>query len=314
MATRNKKPPRRPTSATKSPDEGPVRLQRFLASAGVASRRQCEELIREGRVAIDGRPVIDLGVRVDPRKQRVELDGTRVREARHQYFVVNKPAGVLSTCNDPAGRARVIDLIPSDERVYNVGRLDKSSEGLIIVTNDGALANRLTHPRYDVPKTYLVTIAGTPSVEVLQMLRQGVRLAEGFARVDEVRIRKQHRQSCELWIVLREGRNREIRRLLARIGHKVLQLKRVAIGTLRLGELPPGGWRRLESNEIAALMRLPGIRDRKESRGRSKSGPAKKGKGRTSSSGRPSSSTARPVAANKTRGRDGVKKARRSTS
>ncbi|MGI9518191.1 MAG: pseudouridine synthase [Pirellulaceae bacterium] len=230
-----------------------VRLQRFLAQAGLGSRRECEELIAEGRVTIDGKVVQTMGVRVDAEKQKVLLDGTRVKPTRLQYFMVNKPPGVLSTCSDPAGRMRVIDLINTDQRVYNVGRLDKSSEGLILVTNDGDLANRLTHPSYGVKKTYLATVAGNPRLADLQLLKRGIRLAEAVARVAEVRIKKRRRDSCDLIIVLEEGRNREIRRLLAHIGHKVTRLRRIAIGPLQLGELPPGHNRRLEYAEIVAL-------------------------------------------------------------
>ncbi len=242
-------------SARSQGDEKAVRLQKFLAQAGLGSRRQCEELIVEGRVAIDGQPATELGVRVDPDRQKVEVDGTLVREVRHQYFMLNKPPGVVSTSADPAGRVRVIDLINTDQRVYNVGRLDKSSEGLILVTNDGELANRLTHPRYGIQKTYLVTVNGNPRWDELQLLKRGVRLAEGVARVTDIRIKKRRRKNCELQIVLDEGRNREIRRLLARIGHKVTRLKRVAIGPLHLSDLPVGSGRRLEAAEIRALKR-----------------------------------------------------------
>lgn len=229
------------------------RLQKVLAQAGHGSRRHCEELILAGRVTVDGKVVNQLGIRVVPEVQRIELDGTPVRTVRYQYFMVHKPPGVLSTSSDPAGRVRVIDLINTDQRVYNVGRLDKSSEGLILVTNDGELANRLTHPRYGVQKTYLVHATGRPSKEDLDLLRRGVRLAEGVAKVTEVRVKRQSRDHCEMFIVLDEGRNREIRRLLARIGHKVTRLRRIAIGPLQLGDLAVGNWRRLTVEEVAAL-------------------------------------------------------------
>ncbi len=237
------------------PLESAIRLQRLLARAGHGSRRECEELIREGRVEVDGETVQQMGVRVDPDKQKVLVDGCRIRLPKFQYYAVNKPPGVVSTCRDPSGRTRVIDLINTDERVYNVGRLDKSSEGLILVTNDGELANRLTHPRYGVEKTYLVTVAGRPSIADLQSLKRGVHLAEGFARVSDVRIKKRRRHCTDLKIILGEGRNREIRRLLAQIGHKVTRLKRLAIGPLHLNELPVGAHRRLEQSEIKSLWR-----------------------------------------------------------
>lgn len=230
-----------------------MRIQKFLAQAGFGSRRQCEELIEMGRVTVDGEVVAALGSKCDPETQTIEVDGTRVKQARYQYFMVNKPVGVVSTSYDQTGRARVIDLVNTDLRVYNVGRLDKSSEGLILVTNDGDLANRLTHPRYAVPKTYIVHVAGQPRWEDLKVLMRGVRLAEGVARVTELKVRKRLRSGCELQIVLDEGRNRQIRRILARIGHKVTRLKRVAIGPLPLGDLAPGSWRRLEPFEVEAL-------------------------------------------------------------
>ncbi len=251
----------KPRATAKRPQKqaaptGPIRLQRFLAQAGVGSRRECEELVVEGRVTVDGQVVSKLGSRVDPDSKKVKVDGNRVQPIRYQYFMVHKPTGVLSTCSDPEGRLRVIDLIKTDQRVYNVGRLDKSSEGLILVTNDGELANRLTHPRYGVQKTYHVTVAGNPRWEDLQLLKRGIRLAEAVAKVSEVKIRKRRKDSCDLAIVLSEGRNREIRRLLAHIGHKVTRLRRVAIGSLELGNLRAGEHRRLEADEIAGLKKV----------------------------------------------------------
>ncbi len=234
---------------------GEVRLQKVLALAGFGSRRSCEELITEGRVEVDKVVVTRLGTTVDPDKQKVSVDGEVIKRQRKQYFVVNKPAGVISTSKDPTGRAKVIDLISSEQRVFTVGRLDKSSEGLILLTNDGELANQLTHPKYGVEKIYHVQVAGSPGPEALNMLREGVHLAEGFAQVQRVKVRKRRKNFSELEIVLDEGRNREIRRLLARIGHKVLRLKRIAIGPLKIGVLPTGGHRKLTDDEISALRR-----------------------------------------------------------
>ena len=236
-----------------------IRLQKFLAQAGYGSRRECEELVAEGRVTVDGQVVSKLGSRVEPDCTKVRVDGTKVMPVKQQYFMVHKPTGVLSTCRDPEGRMRVIDLIKTDQRVYNVGRLDKSSEGLILVTNDGDLANRLTHPRYGVEKTYHVTVAGNPRWEDLEQLKRGIRLAEAVARVSDVKIKKRHRDVCELVMVLQEGRNREIRRLLAHIGHKVIRLRRVAIGPLHLGTLKAGDYRRLEPREIEALRKASAV-------------------------------------------------------
>ena len=229
------------------------RLQKVLAAAGFGSRRECESLIQEGRVEVDRQVVTQLGTRVDADRQEVRLDGVVLRQPRSVYLALNKPPGVVSTNRDPQGRQRVVDLVPNDIRLFSVGRLDRFSEGLLVLTNDGDLANRLTHPRYGVEKTYRVRVAGNPSVESIRQLRHGVYLAEGFARVASVRIKKRHGKSTELEIVLDEGRNREVRRLLARIGHKVIQLCRVAIGPLRLGEMPAGSYRQLTQREVRQL-------------------------------------------------------------
>src|SRR5204863_8801186 len=184
----------------------------------------------------------------------IRVDGEAIRQTHRLDFAVNKPVGVVTTNHDPSGRARVIDLVPTEERVFAVGRLDRSSEGLILVTNDGEFANRLTHPRYGVEKAYLVRVAGAPEQRQLERLKKGVHLAEGFARAQSIVVKKQHGQSTDLVIVLNEGRNREIRRILARVGHKVLSLKRVAIGPVKLSDLPVGAWRRLMPDEIEALL------------------------------------------------------------
>lgn len=233
--------------------EALVRLQKVLASAGHGSRRACEELITTGRVEIDGKTVTQLGTKVDPSSQDIRVDGESLAKPRLRYFLVNKPLGVLSTNSDPAGRTRVVDLVRSDARLFTVGRLDKSSEGLIIVTNDGELANLLSHPRYGVEKTYLALVAGEPDKKVFEQLQQGVHLAEGWAHAKTVRIKARQNHSTLLEIVLDEGRNREVRRLLARVGHKVLRLQRIAQGSLRLGNLAPGEYRPLTLDEIELL-------------------------------------------------------------
>ena len=271
--------PSQPGSAPGNRPAGPtpMRLQRLLALAGYGSRRECEDLITAGRVEIDGKTADELGTRVDAEKQKVFVDGERVKFSRPQYFAVNKPPGVLSTNHDPSGRARVIDLIDTDQRVFTVGRLDKSSQGLMIVTNDGDLANQLTHPKFGVHKVYHVHVQGSPRPEDMELLRQGVHLADGFAKVQQIKIRNRRRNYTELEMILDEGRNREIRRLLARIGHKVLRLQRVAIGPLRLGELPQGAHRRLKKEEIELLRRSVGRMpsgSREGSGGRHSSRPA----------------------------------------
>ena len=250
-----RKPNKEKTTSGSSSDDGKVRLQKLLAAHGKGSRRACEEFIVDGRVTVDGQVVKKLGTKVNPETQKVALDGETLVEQRMQYFALNKPPGVVSTAQDPAGRLRVIDLIKTNARVYNVGRLDKSSEGLILVTNDGDLANRLTHPRYGVEKKYHVLVKGRPSFEKLDSLKKGVYLAEAKVQVKHVRVKKRLREGTWLEIVLDEGRNREIRRLLARVGHKVVQLRRVAIGPLLLGDLPIGMHRRLTITEIKRLQK-----------------------------------------------------------
>lgn len=250
-----RKSTRQTKTTAPSTDDGKVRLQKLLAAHGKGSRRACEEFIVDGRVTVDGQVVKKLGAKVDPTAQKVALDGERLIEQRLQYFALNKPPGIVSTASDPSGRLRVIDLIKTTTRVYNVGRLDKSSEGLILVTNDGDLANRLTHPRYGVEKKYHVLVKGRPSFEKLDSLKQGVYLAEAKVQVKHVRVKKRLREGTWLEIVLDEGRNREIRRLLARVGHKVVQLRRVAIGPLLLGDLPVGMHRHLTVAEVKRLQK-----------------------------------------------------------
>ncbi|HZZ29647.1 MAG TPA: pseudouridine synthase [Pirellulales bacterium] len=269
-----------------------MRLQKILAAAGIGSRRQCEELIRQGRVDVDGQTVTELGIRVDPIQQKIRVDSELVhRPKRKLYFLVNKPAGVLSTNHDPSGRPRVIDFAPSQQRLFTVGRLDQSSSGLILVTNDGVLTDLLTHPRYGVEKIYVALVAGVPTPEALAKLQRGVHLAEGYAHAKRVSVRRSHRHSTLLEIVLDEGRNREVRRLLARIGHKVLSLKRVAMGPLRLGNLQPGETRPLRQEEIEQLYaaaqegRKSGKRPRKNGRGDRAESSGSAGSGRRSGKG-----------------------------
>jgi 23S rRNA pseudouridine2605 synthase len=246
------KPPQKTRPAPPADERG-ERLQKVLAAAGIGSRRECEELIREGRVEVDRQVATELGTRVFRDRQEIRVDGEALHRPKRVYFAVNKPPGIVSTNSDPAGRARVVDLVDSGERLFTVGRLDKSSQGLIIVTNDGELANRLTHPRYGVEKTYAVRVAGHPTPAQLNMLRQGIHLAEGLVRVVSLHVKAKQKDTLDLEIVLNEGRNREIRRILARIGHRVLTLKRTSIGTLRLGKLPGGASRRLTTAEVRSL-------------------------------------------------------------
>ncbi len=231
------------------------RLQKVLASAGLASRRHCEEYILDGRVTVDGKTVRVLGIKVDPETQQVCVDGERVKIERKRHFIVHKPPGVHCTNADPMGRVRVIDLLPeSHGRLFTVGRLDEGSEGLILVTNDGALAHRLAHPKFQVERLYRCLIAGTPSDEVLKQLREGMYFTEGKFRVRDIRRIKTNGKSTIVEVVLTEGQNREVRRLFARVGHKVMRLKRIGFGPMRLGDLPLGAYRPLTPVELKVLL------------------------------------------------------------
>jgi len=259
--------------AKSPPASGPQRLQKILAAAGIGSRRQCEELISAGRVEVDRRVVTELGARADAAVQEIRVDGQPLAKPKRVCYAVNKPVGVLCTNRDPSGRPRVVDLLPDrGVRLFTVGRLDRNSDGLILATNDGELANRLTHPRYGVPKTYRAVVAGRPAREVLAQLLRGVRLAEGLARVERATVLSHHKESTTLELVLREGKNREIRRILARVGHKVLRLTRTAVGPVRLGSLPPGAHRLLSPKELETLHHLSE---------KSEKGPARKNARRT---------------------------------
>ncbi len=233
------------------------RLQKVLAAAGIGSRRECEVLIEQGRVIVDGRVVTRLGTRVDPQRQKIQVDGEFVRVERPVYYLVNKPKGVLSTNRDPRGRPRAVDILSGvPQRLFSVGRLDLESEGLLLLTNDGELTNFLTHPRYEVPKTYIVQVAGRPTPEDLAKLRKGIHLSEGKVAVDSVRQVGSRGRSTMLEIVLSEGRNREIRRMLARLDHKVMRLTRTAIGPITERGLRPGEFRKLRPDEVELLRRL----------------------------------------------------------
>ena len=278
----SRRKPRRQTAPAKNDSASSgERLQKVLAAAGIGSRRECEELIVTGRVEVDGEEVTELGTRVDPLHQEIRVDGTQLSRPKRAYFVLNKPPGVVCTNNDPSGRVLAVDLVRSSERLFTVGRLDRTSEGLILITNDGELANRLTHPKYGVEKRYLVRVVGSPSPAICAKLLKGIYIAEGMARVSDIRVRKRTSKFSDLEISLREGRNREIRRVLARVGHKVVKLKRIAIGPLRLGELPLGSSRQLTHDELKKLTEIgPPVR---------KSRPAKRPDSKRPDSKRPDS-------------------------
>lgn len=238
-------------------EEPGIRLQKFLAMSGVDSRRNCEQYIRDGRVTIDGEVVTDPARLVSAEDHDIRLDSERRRLPRFRYFMLNKPKGVLCTNSDPEGRIRAVDLIPvADQRLFTVGRLDENTQGLLLLTNDGDLAQRLAHPRFEVVRRYRCHVAGRPTPEILQQLKDGMYFSEGFFRFRGVRLVRHQGRSTVLELELQEGRNREIRRLLARVGHKVIGLERIAFGPLQLGTLPYGRFREMAPAEVHALRRF----------------------------------------------------------
>jgi 23S rRNA pseudouridine2605 synthase len=233
--------------------EGGERLQKVLARAGLGSRRACEELIDEGRVEVNGEVAV-LGRRVDPEHDRVTVDGVTlpVRPGL-VYYLLNKPAKVVTTAHDPEGRPTVIDLVPAEPRVFPVGRLDWDTEGVLLLTNDGDLAHGLTHPSRGVPKTYLAEVAGVPGKAALRLLREGVDLDDGRTAPARARLAQSTPTGSALEIVIHEGRNRQVRRMCEAVGHPVRRLVRTRFGPLLDHRLAPGQWRPLTSAEIQSL-------------------------------------------------------------
>ncbi|NLF03724.1 MAG: rRNA pseudouridine synthase [Actinomycetales bacterium] len=234
-----------------------VRLQKVLAGAGLGSRRACEDLIARGRVEVDGQVVRELGVRIDPNRAVVHVDGLRVQlDSSLVTLALNKPVGVVSTMHDPEGRPSLDQYVANrTERLFHVGRLDAESEGLLLLTNDGELAHRLAHPRYEVTKTYLVEVAGRVKPAHGKSLLGGVELEDGPARLDEYRIVDQTPNQALVEVQLHEGRNRIVRRMFDEVGLPVTRLVRTRIGPIRLGDLRPGRTRVLGRTELGTLMK-----------------------------------------------------------
>jgi 23S rRNA pseudouridine2605 synthase len=229
------------------------RLQKFLAAAGIDSRRKCEELILDGVVQVNDRVVNELPVFIDPEKDIITIAGKRIRPAQKVYFLLNKPKGVICTSRDPQGRKKAIDLVHCRERVFCVGRIDADTTGIIILTNDSELANRLTHPKYKMPKTYLASVKGRVDGVAVEKFKRGIWLAEGKTARASVKILKRSHKESLIEITIRQGLNRQIRRMLAKVGYKVIWLKRTHIGKLNLRGLGVGKYRELSSSEIACL-------------------------------------------------------------
>lgn len=238
-----------------------LRLQKVLAQAGLGSRRACEELIASGRVEVDGQIVVEQGTRVDPVKAIVRVDGQRVPTAPDTVVLVfNKPKGVVSTMADDHGRKCVGDYVAErPERLFHVGRLDAETEGLLIITNDGQLAQHLGHPTHEVAKTYVATVAGVVERDGLRALRLGVELEDGLAKCDSARIVQSLPDRTMVELVIHQGRNRIVRRMFEAIGHPVLDLVRTRVGPVSLGQQRPGALRVLEGSELHALYTQAGL-------------------------------------------------------
>ncbi|WP_029895127.1 pseudouridine synthase [Desulfohalovibrio reitneri] len=242
-----------------------TRLNKAIAQSGVCSRRKADELVFAGRVYVDGEKVTEPGRRVDPARSRIEVDGALLPSPaeEHAYLMLHKPVRTVTTAKDPQGRTTVLDLLPekwNGRRLVPVGRLDFFSEGLLLLTDDGELTNRMTHPRYHLPKVYQLRVLGNVDKHGVQTIRQGMRLSDGTDLSPvEAEIVKRDRDETELRLVLRQGVNRQIRRMCDDLGWAVLRLRRVAQGPLELGKLPPGEIRSLDGGEVAALKKSVGL-------------------------------------------------------
>ncbi|MCC9206470.1 pseudouridine synthase [Arthrobacter sp. zg-Y769] len=256
---------RRPAAPVISEQHNPggIRLQKVMAGAGVASRRVCEEMIAAGRVEVDGEVVTELGVRVDPATVAIHVDGMRLQlDETQKYYVFNKPRGVISTMEDPEGRPCISDYLKAtskNERLFHVGRLDNETEGLLLLTNDGELTNRLTHPSYEVPKTYLVQVRGPMSQGIGAKMREGIELEDGFQKVDSFKLVDSTPGHLLVEVVLHSGRNRIVRRLFDAVGHPVERLVRTQIGPIRLGDQRQGSIRVLGRGEVGHLLASVGL-------------------------------------------------------
>ncbi|HET6359662.1 pseudouridine synthase, partial [Streptomyces sp.] len=236
------------------------RLQKVLARAGMGSRRACEELIDQARVEVNGKIVVEQGMRVDPDKDEIKVDGLTVATQSHLFFALNKPAGVVSTMEDPDGRQCLGDYVTNREtRLFHVGRLDTETEGIILLTNHGELAHRLTHPKYGVKKTYLAAIQGPLPRELGKRLKDGIQLEDGYARADHFRVVENTGKNYLVEVTLHEGRKHIVRRMLSEAGFPVDRLVRTAFGPIGLGDQKSGWLRRLTNTEVGMLMKEVGL-------------------------------------------------------
>jgi len=248
---------RRPEPGCYDPDVVQERLQKILSRAGIASRRAAEKIIGEGRVTLNGATVLEMGTKADPARDDIRVDGVRLKPPqRPVYLVLNKPKGVVTTRKDPEGRTTVMDLVPAVAGLFPVGRLDVNTEGVLLLTNDGGLAQHASHPRYEVQRVYQAKVRGIPEAATLARLRQGVRVEGERLAVDRVRVLEAEHNAW-LEVALHEGRHHEVRRLLEAVGHPVSKLRRVAFGPLTVRGLQPGEYRHLTAEEVRGLAGRP---------------------------------------------------------
>ena len=235
-----------------------MRLQKFMAKSGLGSRRACEEIIKQGRVEVNGKIINKMGMSVNPEKDRIKVDGELIQISTEKiYILMNKPTGVITTVNDPFNRPTVIDMLKSvKERVFPVGRLDKDTEGLLILTNDGSLTYKITHPKYEIQKTYVAHLSGRVNKDKLMILQNGVKLEDGITAPANIKVLLVKNDYTILQIKIHEGRNRQIRRMCKAIGHPLLYLKRTRIGNIDLQDLNVGEWRYMTKQELNYLKNL----------------------------------------------------------
>ena len=243
-------------TAKKTDKAGTERLQKILASAGIDSRRNCEELILEGAVTVNGKTVDELPAFADPENDVICVNGRKIPKPKKIYILLNKPKGVICTSRDPLGRRKAVDLVDAEERIYCVGRLDVDTLGAILLTNDSELTNRLTHPKYELPKTYQVRIRGRMDHEAMEKLKKGVWLSEGKTGRSSVKILKKLKDETILEVQIRQGLNRQIRRSFARLGYKVRELKRLQIGNISIKGMQSGAYRFLTQSEVSYLYKM----------------------------------------------------------
>lgn len=238
------------------------RLQKVMAKAGIASRRKCERLISEGKVVVNGEVIDILGTKVDPKRDVIEIEGKALRlVVKKVYVMLNKPANYLTTSYDPFSRKTIMDLVDIKEpRLFAIGRLDRDSEGLLLLTNDGELSFRLTHPKFEIKKTYLTEVRGHPGDATLSCLREGIFVDDRLTQPAKVEVVERSEESTLLKITITEGRKRQVKKMCEKIGHPVLRLKRLSFGPLELGDLPPGQYRFLYPPEVKALLEATYLR------------------------------------------------------